>query len=51
MMFLDVLGNIGGIYSFFLPFVGFFIQSFAEHMFIIKFVKMAFIIREEELDN
>ena len=45
MMFLDVLGNIGGVLGFFVPLIYFAILPIARHKFLIKFVKMAFITR------
>ena len=50
MSFLDVLGNVGGVLGFFIPIIWFLVQPIAEHWFLIKFVKMAFITRQDE-DN
>ena len=46
IMYLDVIGNVGGILGFVAALLAFFVDPLQEHMFLIKFIKMAFITRE-----
>ena len=45
MKFLDVLGNIGGVLGLIFPVLNMIMSLYAEHFFVIKFIKMAFIKR------
>jgi hypothetical protein len=45
-MFLDVIGTVGGVAGLIFPVIAIFTDMIAEHEFLIKFVKLAFIKRE-----
>lgn len=50
-MFLDVIGTVGGVAGLIFPVIAIFTDMVAEHEFLIKFVKLAFIKREIDDKN